>query len=66
MSYTVENLEKSMAKITITVDADAFEEAMVKSYNKNKKNISSKLCNSGCLRRSSKREWLGNRISSGN
>ena len=38
MSYTVENLEKSMAKITITVDADAFEEAMVKSYNK--KNIS--------------------------
>lgn len=39
MSYTVENLEKSMAKITITVDADAFEEAMVKSYNKNKKNI---------------------------
>lgn len=40
MSYTVENLEKSMAKITITVDADAFEEAMVKSYNKNKKNIS--------------------------
>ena len=40
MSYTVENLEKSMAKIPITVDADAFEEAMVKSYNKNKKNIS--------------------------
>ena len=40
MSYTVENLEKSMAKITITVDADAFVEAMVKSYNKNKKNIS--------------------------
>lgn len=40
MSYAVENLEKSMAKITITVDADAFEEAMVKSYNKNKKNIS--------------------------
>ena len=40
MSYTVENLEKIMAKITITVDADAFEEAMVKSYNKNKKNIS--------------------------
>ncbi len=40
MSYTVENLEESMAKITITVDADAFEEAMVKSYNKNKKNIS--------------------------
>ena len=29
-----------MPNITITVDADAFEEAMVKSYNKNKKNIS--------------------------
>ena len=40
MSYTVENLEKSMAHITMSVDADAFEEAMVKSYNKNKKNIS--------------------------
>ena len=40
MSYTVENLEKSMAKLTITVSAEAFEEAMVKSYNKNKKNIS--------------------------
>ena len=40
MSYTVENLEKSMAKLTITVSAEDFEEAMVKSYNKNKKNIS--------------------------
>lgn len=39
MSYTVENLEKSMAKLTITVSAEKFEEAMVKSYNKNKKNI---------------------------
>ena len=49
MSYTVENLEKSMAKITITVDADAFEEAMVKSYNKNKKNISIQGFRKGCL-----------------
>lgn len=40
MSYTVENLEKNMAKITITVSAEDFENAMVKSYNKNKKNIS--------------------------
>lgn len=40
MSYTVENLEKSMAKITITVSAEEFETAMVKSYNKNKKSIS--------------------------
>jgi len=39
MSYTVENLEKSMAKLTITVSAEDFEAAMVKSYNKNKKNI---------------------------
>ena len=37
MSYTVENLEKSMAKITITVSAEDFETAMVRSYNKNKK-----------------------------
>lgn len=40
MSYTVENLENSMAKITITVSAEAFEEAMVKSYHKNKNSIS--------------------------
>lgn len=40
MSYTVENLEKSMAKITITVSAEDFEAAMVKAYNKNKKSIS--------------------------
>lgn len=39
MSYTVENLEKSMAKITITVSAEDFETGMVKSYNKNKNNI---------------------------
>ena len=40
MSYTVENLEKNEAKLTITVSAEDFEKAMVKSYNKNKKNIS--------------------------
>lgn len=40
MSYTVENLEKSMAKITITVSAEDFEAAMVKAYNKNKNKIS--------------------------
>lgn len=40
MSYTVENLEKSMAKITITVSAKDFEAAMVKAYNKNKNKIS--------------------------
>lgn len=40
MSYTVENLENSMAKLTITVSAEDFEAAMVKSYNKNKKRIS--------------------------
>lgn len=39
MSYTVENLEKSMAKLTITVSAEDFEKAMVKSYNKNKGSI---------------------------
>lgn len=40
MSYTVENLEKSMAKIIITVSAEDFEKAMVRSYNKNKGRIS--------------------------
>lgn len=40
MSYKVENLENSMAKLVITVSAEDFEAAMVKSYNKNKKNIS--------------------------
>lgn len=39
MSYTVENLEKSMAKLTITVSAEDFEKAMVHSYNKNKSRI---------------------------
>lgn len=36
MSYKVENLEKSMAKITIEVSAEKFEEGMQKSYLKNK------------------------------
>ncbi len=40
MSYKVENLENSMAKITIEVSAEDFEAAMVKSYNKNKGKIS--------------------------
>ena len=36
MSLTVENLEKNMAKLTITVPADEFVEAMKASYNKQK------------------------------
>lgn len=40
MSLTVENLEKNMAKLTITVAADEFVEAMKTSYNKQKKQIS--------------------------
>lgn len=39
MSYKVENLENSMAKITIEVSAEAFEAALVKAYNKNKNKI---------------------------
>lgn len=39
MSYTVENLEKSMAKLTITVSAEDFEKAMARSYKKNAKKI---------------------------
>ena len=40
MSLTVENLEKNMAKLTITVSADEFVEAMKASYNKQKGKIS--------------------------
>lgn len=40
MSYKVENLENSMAKITIEVSAEDFEAAMVKAYHKNKNKIS--------------------------
>lgn len=40
MSYKVENLENSMAKITIEVSAEDFEAAIVKSYHKNKGKIS--------------------------
>lgn len=40
MSLTVENLEKNMAKLTITVPAVDFEQAMKESYNKQKGKIS--------------------------
>lgn len=40
MSFTVENLEKNMAKLTITVSADDFEKALQESYMKNKNKIS--------------------------
>ena len=40
MSLTVENLEKNMAKLTITVPANEFVEAMKASYNKQKGKIS--------------------------
>lgn len=40
MSYTVEKLEKNMAKITIEVAVEEFEKAMVGSYNKQKNKIS--------------------------
>lgn len=39
MSVQVENLEKSMAKLTIEVDADAVEKALNAAYLKQKKNI---------------------------
>lgn len=39
MSVQVENLEKSMAKLTIEVSAEEFEAAMQKSYIKNKNRI---------------------------
>ncbi len=40
MSYTVEKMEKNMAKLTIEVATEEFEKAMVSSYNKQKNKIS--------------------------
>lgn len=40
MSVQVENLEKSMAKLTIEVEAEKFENAMEKAYQKQKNKIS--------------------------
>lgn len=40
MSFTVENLEKNMAKLTIEVSATDFEKALQSAYNKNKNSIS--------------------------
>ena len=40
MSVQVENLEKSMAKLTVTVSAEDFEKALQRAYQKQKKNIS--------------------------
>ncbi len=39
MSFTVENLEKNMAKLTIEVSAEDFEKALQKAYEKNKNKI---------------------------
>ncbi|MCR5295422.1 MAG: trigger factor [Lachnospiraceae bacterium] len=39
MSAKIENLEHSMAKMTVEVSAEDFGKAIVKAYNKNKKNI---------------------------
>ena len=40
MSVKVENLEKNMAKLTVTVDAKEFDQSLVNSYNKNKNRFS--------------------------
>ena len=40
MSVTVENLEKSMAKLTVEVAAEEFEKAMQQAYMRQKKDIS--------------------------
>lgn len=39
MSFTVENLEKNMTKLTIEVSAEDFEKALQKAYEKNKNKI---------------------------
>lgn len=40
MSVQIENLEKSMAKLTVEVSAEEFEKALQSAYMKQKKNIS--------------------------
>ena len=40
MSVQVENLEKSMAKLTIEVSAEKLEEALQEAYNRQKNRIS--------------------------
>ena len=40
MNVKVENLEKNMAKLTITVAAEEVAKAITKAYNKQKKDIS--------------------------
>ena len=40
MSVQVENLEHNMAKLTVTVDAAAFEKALNQAYNREKHQIS--------------------------
>ena len=40
MSFQIEKLENSMAKLTIETDSAEFDKAMVKAYNKNKGSIS--------------------------
>jgi len=40
MSVQVENLEKNMAKLTVTVSADKFEKAMQAAYMKQRSRIS--------------------------
>ena len=39
MSFTIEKLEKNMAKLTIEVPAEEFEKAIEKAYQKNKNKI---------------------------
>ena len=40
MSFQIEKLENSMAKLTIEADSAAFDQAMTKAYNKNKGSLS--------------------------
>ena len=40
MSFTVENLEKNMAKLTIEVAAEEFDAAVERAYQKNKNKLS--------------------------
>ena len=62
MSVQVENLEKSMAKLTIEVSAEKLEEALQEAYNRQKNRISLPGFRKGKSAKKHGREnvWTGN------
>ena len=60
MSVTVENLEKNMAKMTVTVEASKLDKAIKKAYNKQKNSISMPGFRKGKVPRSVYEKKFGN------